>query len=334
MVAAPRDHTSYEQRKRTIVLERPPSGFASGQYIRRRIYILPSTAGSCFAVFLLVMLLGAINYNSNLGFTLVFLLTGMGLQTTLQTWRNLRGLVLHAHTPKPVFAGQRLHFPVHLYNPSKEARAALFFSLADTSIPHSELCLKALAAGEHHTLSLPAQIARRGLCPLETLRVDTLFPLGLLRAWSTLQFNITGLAYPKPEGDTTLPLHATSLGINSEGQHAGTDDFAGLRRYRPGDRSGTIAWKTLAQGRELMVKQFTGQASRTLLLEWHHVRHFADTERRLSQLCLWILGAQQAGMEYGLRIPGVNIAIGYGERHQGHCLSALALFDHDSATPE
>ena len=40
---------------------------------RKRIYILPTRRGLLFAVFLLVMLLGSINYALSLGFVLTFL---------------------------------------------------------------------------------------------------------------------------------------------------------------------------------------------------------------------------------------------------------------------
>ena len=41
---------------------------------RRRIYVLPTRAGTVFAFFLLAMLVAAINYTNNLAFLLTFLL--------------------------------------------------------------------------------------------------------------------------------------------------------------------------------------------------------------------------------------------------------------------
>ena len=52
---------------------------------RKRIYILPTRRGLVFAVFLLAMLLGSINYALSLGFVLTFLLAGLGLVGMLHT---------------------------------------------------------------------------------------------------------------------------------------------------------------------------------------------------------------------------------------------------------
>ena len=41
---------------------------------QRRVFVLPTRQGLAYAVSLLVMLVGAINYNLSLGYALVFLL--------------------------------------------------------------------------------------------------------------------------------------------------------------------------------------------------------------------------------------------------------------------
>lgn len=49
-------------------------------------------------------------------------------------------------------------------------------------------------------------------------------------------------------------------------------------------------------------------------------------EARLSQLCRWILDAEQSGVSYGLRLPHLIIPTAIGITHQRRCLEALALF--------
>jgi hypothetical protein len=72
---------------------------------RRHVYILPTRAGWFFALLLLLMLIGSINYTLSLGFVLVFLLTGMSVVGMLHTWRNLAHLQATAGRIEPVFAG-------------------------------------------------------------------------------------------------------------------------------------------------------------------------------------------------------------------------------------
>jgi len=46
----------------------------------------------------------------------------------------------------------------------------------------------------------------------------------------------------------------------------------------------------------------------------------------LSQLCRWVIDAENAGLRYGLLIPGNKIAPDRGPKHHATCLEALALF--------
>ena len=52
---------------------------------RRHLFIIPTGAGLLYALLLLVMLLGAINYDLSLGHALVFLLASLGLVAMIHT---------------------------------------------------------------------------------------------------------------------------------------------------------------------------------------------------------------------------------------------------------
>ena len=71
-----------------------------------RIYILPTRAGFIFAFIVFTMLLGAMNYNNNMGFALTFLLAGIGVVSIHHCHRNLADLYLHFLGGHPVFAGE------------------------------------------------------------------------------------------------------------------------------------------------------------------------------------------------------------------------------------
>ena len=92
---------------------------------QKRVYILPTGTGVFFSVLLLVMLVGAVNYNNSLGFMLVFLLAGLLVISILYTYRNLLHLQISTRTIAPVFAGERLVVPVLLDNAGRAPRTAL-----------------------------------------------------------------------------------------------------------------------------------------------------------------------------------------------------------------
>jgi hypothetical protein len=57
---------------------------------QRRVYVLPTAAGLSYGTALIVILLGAMNYNLSLGHALVFLLAGLGVVTILHTFATWR----------------------------------------------------------------------------------------------------------------------------------------------------------------------------------------------------------------------------------------------------
>ncbi|MBI5752577.1 MAG: hypothetical protein HZA59_10605 [Hydrogenophilales bacterium] len=143
---------------------------------RKRIYIVPTRRGLLFAVFLLAMLLGSINYALSLGFVLTFLLAGLGLAGMLHTYRNLAGVRITAGGAAPVFAGEAAQF--YLCLEAAGQRPAL--GLAWKKQPAQWVDL--LEPGPHCApVSVPA--TQRGWLTPGRFTLFTLFPLGLFHAW-------------------------------------------------------------------------------------------------------------------------------------------------------
>jgi uncharacterized protein (DUF58 family) len=104
----------------------------------------------------------------------------------------------------------------------------------------------------------------------------------------------------------------------------GADDFYGFRDYRTGDALRHVHWKGHAKGQPLQSKQYAAFADRSLWLDWDAFPG-VGIERRLSHLCYWALEFEHRREEYGLRLPGLELAAGRGERHLERVLTALAL---------
>ena len=91
----------------------------------RRVYILPTRPGLAFAGLLLIMLIGALNYNLGLGFALTFFTGACAVADMVLTTRNLAGLTLAPGRTAPVFAGDEAQFELHLHNPTRRDRFAI-----------------------------------------------------------------------------------------------------------------------------------------------------------------------------------------------------------------
>lgn len=321
-----------------VVLERLPNDPASRidfqlkKFKRQRVYIFPTTQGWLYALVLIVMLLGAINYNNSMAFILCFLLTSLGLVCMLHTYRNLIGLIITSTKPKAVFSGQQALFPIQLDNRLGQERFSIQIKQHESikklfrkRKERSSVSIS-IETAKRTTAYFPINSTKRGILKIERLKISTCFPLGIFTAWSYIEPEHECLVYPAPSGQKQLPLNTLHEDDAEYGNKAGTDDFAGFRKYRPGDPVNSIAWKAFAREQGLLVKQFSGKGSEILILDWQNVSHINDIETRLSQLCYWILLAEEASIPYGLEIPNVTIKPAHGTFHKEQCLEALVRY--------
>jgi uncharacterized protein (DUF58 family) len=164
----------------------------------------------------------------------------------------------------------------------------------------------------------------------ERLLVSTRFPFGLFRAWSWFHLPLEAVVYPRAQGEQRPPPSRGPEHVGLEAQKRGEDDFRGFRSYHPGDSPRHIAWKALARGAPLLVKEHAGASGAPLLFELDQVQA-RDLERRLSQIARWIVDAEHQARAFGLNLPGLHLAPATGAAQRRRCLTALALFDADSA---
>lgn len=298
---------------------------------RRRIFILPTATGFTYAGVLVVMLVGAINYNLSLGHALVFLLAGLGMVTMVHTFRNLAGLSIAPGRVEPAFAGEIARVPLYLANARSDARRALSCRFAGNDTTEVDI-----PANGKAKVAVPFRAEKRGRLAPGRITLETRYPLGLFRAWSHPHPALDCLVYPKPvQRPLPSPTPIADPGLaRGEG---GQEDFAGLRLRQPADSPRHIAWKAVARNVEaypLLVKHFAGGAGDELWLDWDLLADEDDIEVRLSILTGWVLAAEAAQIAYGLAIPGCRIAPACGSAQRDACLEVLALYGNDLATPQ
>lgn len=293
----------------------------------RRVYIFPTRNGLWFTGILSVMLFGAMNYNNSMAFVLTFLLGGMALVSILYTYRNLSGLRITAGVATPVFAGDAARFALRFNNQGQLPRIAL--RLIPNKPPEHWRAVETIVDIPENTwqtvfIACPTRV--RGRERIGEIRLETTYPLGLIRAWTYLNLDLTCLVYPRPEG--AQPLPPGQADAHREGGRAGMggDDFVGYRDYRLGDSPRHVDWKIVAKDKGWLIKQFGGQSPGNVWLEWSAVSNQRDAEAVLSQLCQWVLAAEQAGIQYGLRLAREEFAPAWGDEHRQRCLQSLALF--------
>ncbi|MGM0676706.1 DUF58 domain-containing protein [Ectothiorhodospira marina] len=287
---------------------------------RRCIYILPTRQGYTFAMVLVVMLLGAINYSNSMAFMLTFLLAALGANAMWHTHRNLLGLRITRQPATPIFAGQSAQFTYTVDNPSRVSRRGLLLEAPGQSPTEF-----AVNARESTPVTLNLTARRRGVLRPGRLRLHTRYPLGLFRTWSWLNFDESVLVYPQPI-PVERPLSGEGEDIEPQTTHnrAG-EEFTGVRAYAPGDSPRRLDWKALARTGDMYTKEFHEMQGGQTWLDWEGLPA-ADVETRLSMLCHLVLEAHRKKLRFGLRMPGVEIEPATGELHRQRCLEQLACF--------
>jgi uncharacterized protein (DUF58 family) len=292
--------------------------------VQRRVFILPTPHGLVFALVLLVMLAGSINYSLGLGFVLTFLLGALGVNAMIHTFRNLANLRITGGRTRPVFAGDAALFTIHIENRGDTDRYAIGLTHDRRQASFVDVMARSTVPA-----TAPVHAARRGILRPGRLTMFTRFPLGLYHAWAYVDLDLRCIVYPRPApSGMPMPPAASSNGTGSE-RGQGQEDFSGMRQYHHGDSPRHIAWKVAARDQGLLTKQFSGRAETELWLDWAQLPPQMGVEERLSHLTRWVLDAHAAGLAYGLRVPGASVAPVAGEAQRERCLEVLALFDQD-----
>lgn len=293
---------------------------------QRNVYILPTRAGLMLALTLGVLLIASINYQLNLGYLFTFLLAGCAAAGVWVGHGTLRGLGLKLLPPQPVFAGQPAFLDVRLSSARAAPRHAIGLAVMGAGREDARWAWADVPARGEAALQTSFCPARRGLHAAPLLVVQTLFPLGAFRIWTVWKPAAQVLAWPAPEVNAPpLPVGEARAGAGqAASRERAPGEFDGVRPWQRGDTLRQVVWKKFAKSGELVSRDAQHLQRQQLWLDFARTGA-PDAESRLARLAAWVLAADARQLEYGLRLPGLEIEPDSGAAHKLRCLRALAL---------
>ena len=293
---------------------------------QRNVYILPTRVGLMLALTLGVLLIASINYQLNLGYLFTFLLAGCAAAGVWVGHGTLRGLGLKLLPPQPVFAGQPAFLDVRLSSARTAPRHAIGLAVMGAGREDARWAWADVPARGEAALQTSFCPARRGLHAAPLLVVQTLFPLGAFRIWTVWKPAAQVLAWPAPEVNAPpLPVGEARAGAGqAASRERAPGEFDGVRPWQHGDTLRQVVWKKFAKSGELVSRDAQHLQRQQLWLDFARTGA-PDAESRLSRLAAWVLAADARQLEYGLRLPGLEIEPDSGAAHKLRCLRALAL---------
>jgi uncharacterized protein (DUF58 family) len=290
---------------------------------RQNIYILPSKTGVFFVVVLIIILIGAINYNNSLAYMLCFFLSSLGFVDMLQTHQNLKNIQISYHKSDPAFSGQLVRHHLVATNTDHKKHTAIQI-LSETR--HISSFYLSQNENQQH-IEITQTTHKRGLQPLSQFKLYTEYPLGLFHAWSQIRLDASAVIYPRPLlAEHTETTDTVNDKVSAKSLPAAGDDFAGIREFRKTDSPRAMAWKKIAQTGLLYSKNFESELNSSLVFRMSDITHTENIEVKLSILCHLVTEAAKNSLEYGLDLNGRTTAINSGTEHMHNCLRELALY--------
>ncbi len=288
----------------------------------RRAYILPTQKGLYYLITVMIMFIWSVNYALSLGYAMTFFTAIFALLVAVLSVNNLSGIRVKPLENPAFFAAEPAYFRLQIDNHS--AQPKIHIQSRRNGLFSEPVSIKPYAAAECHVL---VDDTTRGRKQLAHVRLSGDYPIDIFAAWTWLFFDTYVLIYPEPKGSLPLPFQPTHHSHDEgEADLQGSEDFHDLRDYQPGDNLCHVQWKKSHRG-PLRVKTFRDLAGQRCVLDFNHPQLAgSDTEARLSQLCQWVLEAENTGTHYSLYLPNQTIAPGIGQHHQARCLEALACY--------
>ena len=301
----------------------------------RNVYIFFSREGMLFAVLLVITFIAGINYGNNLVLGLCFYLVSVWLISFHVTFAHISGLQIRLLEVTMAEAGAPLWVTLQLNSESRQPRRQLLVGFEQinnkktsrsTSAQDSVLITR--LHGEQ-VIRLPIQTHYRGQFELPRLKIKTVYPLGIMRAWSYVYFARKAWVYPKPD---TFDWQAQYSVASSEdlpigGQYRqGQDDFERLDNYIEGESLARVSWGHVARGQGMLTKHFADPVGHEQTLDYADMPA-AHHEQKLAQLAHGALILGQLGVPFQMRLPSDHPAapiIGEGDTFAQACLLRLA----------
>ncbi|PYE38974.1 DUF58 domain-containing protein [Psychrobacter fozii] len=300
----------------------------------RNVYIFFSREGMLFAVLLIITFIAGINYGNNLVLGLCFYLISIWLISFHVTFAHISGLKVHLLEVTMAEAGTPVWVTLQLRSESRQPRRQLLFGFEDVDnkvkssmdIPSSVLVTR--LQGEQ-IIRLPVQTNARGQFELPRLRIKTVYPLGIMKAWSYVYFSRTAWVYPKPEAfDWETQYAIASLeDLPIGGQYRqGQDDFERLDNYIEGESLARVSWGHVARGQGMLTKHFADPIGHEQTLDYADMPA-AQHEQKLSQLAYGAMTLGQLGVPFNMCLPNDSpfvTTMGEGDEFAQDCLLRLA----------
>ncbi len=300
-----------------------------------------SLTGLVYSAIMMFMGFAAVNLQASLLFGVFGLMIGILLVASYISKTVLRRLELRRLLPDQATVGRPMLIHYYLTN-RKRVWASFSVTVAELDgaqgfrrQPHAYL----LHAAPRGMAAINCEVVpkRRGMVGLDRYQLSTSFPFGFIKRAIVGRQSDTLLVFPPLASvDPKLLMQfrsAESIGTNLKPKLRGSDEFFGLREYRPGESPRLIYWKRSAKTGVLVMREMTQVAPPRVIVVVdtfnpdRSVDRSIQIEKSIAQAASLIEAASEAGLAVGFTARGEQwniIEAKRGKRHKRELLTLLA----------
>ena len=256
--------------------------------------------GFLFAVLILITFIAGINYANNLILGFCFLISAVLCISFYLTFQQLYALKIEVHCQEVGQVGADLQLDFYFSQAHKKSR--YLWLKADDQ-------LHKLALNEtKQSFQLRFVADRRGQFHYPMIQIFSVYPFGLVRAWTYL--NLQSFSWVAPKS-------STALSENKNTHHRfeqDVDEFRELKAFTEGQSLQAVSWKHAARGQGLYLKVFE-QYQEQHEIEIHY-EHMPSTshEEKLSLMMGLVEQCDHLNCAYSLYLPHAQLPSASGEK--------------------
>ncbi|MBU3846880.1 MAG: DUF58 domain-containing protein [Candidatus Acinetobacter avistercoris] len=250
--------------------------------------------GYLYLVLILITFVAGINYANNLILGFCFLISAVLCMSFYLTFKQLHALKIEIHADEVGQVGEQLQF--NLYFEQAAIQPRYLYIQADQQI------YKLYFTEYKKQFSIPIEAVQRGQLNYPVIRIYSIYPFGLIRAWSYFYHHKTAWIAPKSVFYTAEnKQHQQSFKLEM-------DEFRELRNYQMGDSLHAVSWKQAARGQGLYIKVFEQfQEQQHIEIHYDHMPSQSH-EEKLELMMGLVEQCEQQQCAYSVHLPQAELA--------------------------
>lgn len=301
-----------------------------------------SMTGLVYASIMAFMGLAAVNLQASLLFGVFGLMIGIVLISGIISKLVLKRIAVRRLLPDQATVGRTTLMHYSVIN-QKRVWASFSVTIAELDGAQSfrrqpQSYLLHAAPGQSAAITSEVIPKRRGMLQFDHYQLSTSFPFGFIKRAIVRRHADPLLVFPPmARVDPKLLTQfksAEMTGNNLRPKPHGSDEFYGLRDYRPGESPRLIDWKRTARTGRLISREMTQVSPPRIVVvvDTHNPDSSAaranHVERSIAQAASLIDVALDAGLAVGLVVRGTHWSVmsaNRGKRHKRELLTVLAM---------